>query len=145
MILTGWPADPPQEGFGADYDFAFFATQLVRVWPRGNCRSDKIYLESPLPGDTIKSPLRIHGHARGTWFFEGDFPVFLLDSNHQIIATKYATAQEDWMTDKFVPFEGTITFEKQPSGGVGTLILKKSNPTGFPEHDDVLEIPVSFD
>lgn len=145
MILTGWPTAPPQEGFGADYDFAFFATQFIRIWPRGNCRSDKIYLESPLPGDDIDSPLQIHGHAQGTWFFEGDFPIFLLDSNDQIIATKFATAQKDWMTDKFVPFRGTITFEKPPSGGMGTLILKKSNPTGLPEHDDVLEIPVSFE
>jgi hypothetical protein len=145
MILVGRPANPPNEGFGADYDLAFFATQFVRVWARGNCKSDLIYLESPLPGEFIDSPLEIHGYARGTWFFEGDFPVFILDSREQIIAAKFATAQKDWMTDKFIPFAGTITFEKPESGGRGILILKKNNPTGYPEHDDVLEIPVSFE
>ena len=48
------------------------------------------------------------------------------------------------MTREFVPFEGTLEFEKQVSGNSGILILKKDNPTGKPERDDSLEIPVSF-
>jgi hypothetical protein len=48
------------------------------------------------------------------------------------------------MTDEFVAFEGTLEFKKPSSGDKGMLILKRNNPTGLPEHDDALEIPVFF-
>jgi len=38
MTLAGRFDKPPAEGFGADYAGSFFATQLVRVSPKGNCR-----------------------------------------------------------------------------------------------------------
>jgi hypothetical protein len=37
MVLAGKYADRPTDGFGREYEGAFLATQLVRVWPRGNC------------------------------------------------------------------------------------------------------------
>jgi hypothetical protein len=37
MVLAGSYAARPADGFGDRYEAAFFATQLVRVWPRGNC------------------------------------------------------------------------------------------------------------
>jgi len=46
------------------------------------------------------------------------------------------------MTKGFVAFEGKITFEKPVSIGKAVLLLKKDNPTGMPEHDDTIEIPV---
>ena len=39
MILVGKIAEPPRDGFGADYEAAFFATELVQVRVEGNCRS----------------------------------------------------------------------------------------------------------
>ena len=145
MTLSGRTGRPPADGFGADYEAAFFATRLVRVFPQGNCRSDLIYMDSPLPGARVTSPLRIRGHARGKWFFEGDFPIVLRDSNGKVIAKGYATAKNEWMTEKFVPFEAVIKFKMPASGSKGTLILKKDNPTDLPEHDDELGITVFFD
>ena len=101
-------------------------------------------MDSPLPGSRVASPLRIRGHARGKWFFEGDFPVALVDADGKIIAQGYATAKSGWMTEMFVPFESVIKFKKPRSGSQGTLILKKDNPTDRPEFDDALEIPVIF-
>ena len=49
--------------------------------------------------------------ARGHWFFEGSFPVMVVDWDGRIIATHFATAQDDWMTEDFVRFEGEIEFE----------------------------------
>ena len=46
------------------------------------------------------------------------------------------------MTKRFVPFEGTLTFEKPAAGGPGTLVFKKDNPSDRPELDDSLELPV---
>ena len=37
MVLAGRITERPTDGFGADYDAAFLATQFVRVWPKGKC------------------------------------------------------------------------------------------------------------
>ena len=109
-----------------------------------NCRQDFIVVDSPKPGDAIRSPLKIRGRALGTWFFEGDFPLILKDPKGRIIAQGFATAWGEWMTKEFVPFEGSLTFEKPAAGGRGILIFKKDNPSDRAELDDALELPVSF-
>jgi hypothetical protein len=81
----------------------------------------------------------------GKWFFEGDFPIVLTDSDGKVIAKGYATAEDEWMTNNFVPFESEISFNTPTSGIRGTLILKKDNPTDLPEHDDELEIVIYFE
>lgn len=144
MTLAGKTTGFTPEGFGAEYEASFFASQQVHVFPQGNCKSDLIYVESPLPGSRIESPLSIWGHARGKWFFEGDFPIALVDANGEYIAQGYATAKSGWMTEMFVPFESVIKFKTARSGSKGTLILKKDNPTELPEFDDALKIPVFF-
>jgi len=74
-------------------------------------KGDLIRIESPRPGQEIASPLTITGEARGTWYFEGDFPVVLTDWDGRIIAQHYATAQGEWMTEDFVPFSSELSFE----------------------------------
>ena len=101
-----------------------------------------IQLNNPRPNQIIESPLLISGQAK-TWYFEGELPVKLLDGNNNILIEKWVTAQEDWMVDKFVPFEGQIEFET-PETDTGTLIILKNNPSDFREFDDQLEIPVRF-
>lgn len=61
-----------------------------------------------------------------------------------IIAEGIATAKTDWMTTDFVEFEGELTFvvDENVYSNRGALILKKDNPSGLPENDDALEIPV---
>jgi hypothetical protein len=144
MSLAGNVQAPPSDGFGADYSTAFYATRLVQVWPGGNCRRDFIVVASPKPGDVVRSPLKIRGQARGTWFFEGDFPLILKDPKGRVIARGYVTARGPWMTKEFVPFEGTLTFKIPVKGGRGTLVFQKDNPTDRPEFDDEMELPVRF-
>lgn len=103
---------------------------------------DLIRIDTPRPNQTIKSPLTILGQARGTWFFEGDFPVVLTDWDGRIIGEGFATAEGDSMTEEFVLFSGVLEFESPELKNNGTLILRKDNPTGLPENDDALEIPV---
>lgn len=106
---------------------------------------DMIQIFSPRPNEGISSPLTITGEARGSWFFEGNFPVVLVDSTGEVIAEHYATAQGEWMTEDFVPFTSSIEFKKPTytDSKQWTLILKKDNPSGLPEYDDELKIPVS--
>jgi len=144
-IISGHRTSAPKEGYGADYQEAIFASALVHIWPRGSCRTDFIMVDAPLPGARITSPLTFKGKARGTWFFEGDFPVILLDAQGNRIAESYASAKGEWMTENFVNFEGILHFRNSFSGTKGILILKKDNPAGLPEFDDALEIPVIFE
>lgn len=107
-------------------------------------KRDLIMLDSPRPGATISSPLSISGEARGNWYFEASFPIELRDANGKILVQHFAEAQSEWMTTNFVPFKATLTFTKPAAGTKGTLILRKDNPSGLPEHDDELRIPVRF-
>lgn len=107
-------------------------------------KMDKIILANPVPNQEVTSPLVIKGQARGNWFFEASFPVFLTDWDGKIIAEGIAQAEGDWMTTNFVPYTATLNyiFDPQSYSNRGTLILKKDNPSGLPENDDALEIPV---
>ncbi len=104
---------------------------------------DLIQASTPRPGDEITSPLVIEGEARGFWFFEASFPARLLDGNGKEISVAVMQAQDEWMTENFVPFRGTLTFPT-PSTEKGILVLEKENPSGLPEHADDLRIPIRF-
>ncbi len=107
-------------------------------------KQDLIKMTSPLPNQVIDQPLVIEGEARGNWFFEGDFPVFLTNWDGLIIAEGYATAQSEWMTEDFVPFRAVLEYEEQTLYNRGTLILQKDNPSDLPEYDDALEFQIKF-
>jgi len=105
--------------------------------------SDLIHVNQPQMNAIVTAPLTISGEARGTWYFEASFPVILIDANGDTLAMKPAQAQGEWMTENFVPFTVTVSFTA-PVSSAGTLILKKDNPSGLPEHDAELRIPVRF-
>lgn len=102
------------------------------------------------PGDTISSPLKITGESGGGWFFEGSFPVMLVNWDGLIIAEGLAKAKGDWMTTNFVPFEAELKFTKpnnpnnQDFMTKGAIIFKKDNPSGLPANDKAYELPVTF-
>ncbi|MCX6740560.1 MAG: GerMN domain-containing protein [Candidatus Parcubacteria bacterium] len=93
-------------------------------------------------GDTITTPLTITGSAR-LWYFEGSFPVTLLDENGKVLVAHYATAQSDWMTENWVPFKAELNFIS-PKDQNGTLVFMKDNPSDLRELDEKFEIPVKI-
>ncbi|MCX6779398.1 MAG: hypothetical protein NTU97_04175 [Candidatus Magasanikbacteria bacterium] len=110
-------------------------------------KSNLIKVETPLSGASISSPLIVKGQARGTWFFEGSFPVVLVNWDGRIVANGIAVALGGWMTTEFVPFQATLEFIKPDItvSNRGALILRKDNPSGISQNDDSLEIPVVFE
>lgn len=120
------------------------------VWSTTVTKADSIRLATPLPNQTINSPLVIKGQAKGSWFFEASFPVVLTDWDGRIIAQGVAQANPptggDWLTTEFVPFEAKLVFtvDKNAYSNKGSLILKKDNPSGLPQNDDSREIPIVF-
>lgn len=99
----------------------------------------------PQSGEAISSPLTVTGEARGSWFFEASFSVLLYNEDGVEIAAVGAEAQDDWMTEAYVPFEAVLSFSDATSTGeTGVLVLEKANPSGLPENADAEEIPVQF-
>lgn len=86
------------------------------------CPGEKegILISSPKVNKKIKSPLKVEGMARGSWFFEAQFNTELLDAQQNKLGEAILTARSDWMTEEFVPFEGELTFSP-PSIFLGTL------------------------
>ena len=102
-----------------------------------------IRVQSPQPNAQIESPLEVRGEARGTWYFEADFPLRLLASDGRVLVESYAQAQGEWMTEAFVPFAATLTFDAK-GAAAGTLVLERANPSDLPENGGELRIPVRF-
>ena len=92
--------------------------------------------------DLIVSPFELKGEAR-LWYFEASFPVKLLDAKGQEIAAVPAQAQSDWMTENWVLFAATLRYYVTQDQN-GTLILMNDNPSGLPELEEKIEIPVKL-
>lgn len=107
-------------------------------------KADAIRIDAPRPNQAVASPLEVRGEARGAWYFEASFPVELLDGNGERILIIPARARGEWMTENFVPFAATLIFDT-PTTATGTLVLRRDNPSGMPENDDALIVPVSFE
>lgn len=127
---------------------AIVLTSLVFDWGRDDyvtqvsVQESSVKLDFPKENEVVKSPIKISGQARGTWFFEGSFPIELVDTNGNALATSLATSTEDWMTENFIPFSATLEFIKPTSTKHVLLILKKDNPSGLKEKDESISIPL---
>lgn len=106
-----------------------------------NSSVEMITVDSPLPGATVLKDFVVTGKARGTWFFEASFPIQVLSKDGNVLAQGIAEAQSDWMTTNFVPFKATIKIPESYTG-TATLVLKKDNPSGLPEHDASISFPI---
>jgi len=104
---------------------------------------DSIIVNQPRENDFIESPLTIEGVAPGTWFFEGDFPVILLDSNGKRIAIGFAQAQGIWTTESMVPFISQLEFVA-PVTEDGSIVFSKDNPSGLKQMDERFSVPIRF-
>lgn len=106
--------------------------------------SNPVLVDSPTPGSLISSPVRVTGRARGSIYFEAEFPVRLLDDHDKMIGTGVARAQGDWTTSDYVPFEASIVFHPPLTDSTGALVFEKSNPSGQPERHAEWRVPVRF-
>lgn len=105
--------------------------------------SSEIVVDSPKVGDKISSPLTVKGKARGSWYFEASAPVVVVDANGKVLGQGHVEAQSDWMTTNFVPFAGTITYEKSTTES-GAVIFMNDNPSGEPARSKYYAVPILF-
>jgi hypothetical protein len=111
----------------------------------GCVKEPNIVVDQPLAGDIIKGPFAISGKAK-TWYFEGSFPVELVDNQNNKIAVGYAKAMGDWMTADYVAFEtGEINFLSYPKATTtGFVVFKKDNPSDLRELDEEFRVAVTI-
>jgi hypothetical protein len=106
--------------------------------------ADMIVVDLPFPGAVTGKEFSVVGRARGMWFFEASFPVELHDKNGKLLTTAIAQAEGEWMTTNFVPFKAEV---KAPITYIGpaTLVLRKDNASGLPEHDASISFPITVE
>ncbi|MES3004784.1 MAG: Gmad2 immunoglobulin-like domain-containing protein [Patescibacteria group bacterium] len=108
-----------------------------------NTSAERIVVDLPYPGAVTGKEFKVMGKARA-FYFEGSFPVEVLDKDGNRLFIGPAQAQGDWMVDAFVPFEITV---KVPDTYIGpaTLIMHKDNPSGLPENDASMSFPITIE
>jgi len=135
----------------AGYGWCETKQKCLRVWEedcppllRAGTAADQleVAVSYPLPDDLVSSPLEVKGKARGYWFFEANLPISLVAADGSLIVAHYAQAEDEWMTVDFVPFSSVLEF--QTSAENGFLIISKDNPSGLPQYDASIRIPVKF-
>jgi len=121
-----------------------YAEEIAEKATYVNASEELIRITLPFPGAVTGKDFSITGEARGTWYFEASFPIEVLDKDGNVLAQVAAHAEGDWMTENFVPFRAGI---KVPESYIGkaTLILKKDNPSGLPEHDASISFPITIE
>ena len=93
-------------------------------------------------GDEVTFPFTLTGEARGSWYFEGSFPVRVEDGSGDNVVEHSAQAQGEWMTEDFVPFAAILSPSGAIPSGEATLVIEKANASGLPEHADAIRIPI---
>ena len=114
-------------------------------------------LETPAPvvmffdlnnNDRVQGNQIITGKAPGYYFFEGSFPVTLIDINGTPFATVIAKTKEDWTVTKTAHFSIKLP-ETFTYTGVGSILFKKDDPSDgeapFDPIKDQRMVPVIFE
>ncbi len=102
--------------------------------------SDRVIVTTPPRDATVEGTFTVTGSAPGPWYFEASFPVRVLNEDNVVVAETYAQAQGEWMTEDLVPFVSTVTVKDYV--GPATLVLLRDNPSGLPENDDSVSLPI---
>lgn len=100
---------------------------------------------NPAPGATISSPINLSGSVTGGgWFFEGTFPVAIVDADGTVLGKGWVEAPPgEWASTGTVLFGGDITFAS-PHSAAGTILFSKDNPSGLPQNGESFSVPVRF-
>jgi hypothetical protein len=125
-------------------DGRIYAEEIPEKISYINSSENLIVVELPFPGAVVGKSFTVIGKARGTWYFEASFPIKVIDKDGNVLAEVVAQAEGDWMTENFVPFKSEI---KIPSSYIGpaTMVFKKDNPFGLPEHDASISFPITVE
>jgi hypothetical protein len=108
-----------------------------------NTTKEKIIVDTPYPDAVVGKEFSVIGQAAG-WYFEGVFPIDVLDKDGKVLWQGPAIATKDWMTSELVTFKADVRLP-QDYIGPATLILRKDNPSGDPQYDASASMPINIE
>jgi hypothetical protein len=114
---------------------------ISKVQEKSTSQNDLIRIGFPESGEKVGGTINVTGIARGAWYFEGEFPIYLVDSAGKKLADAPALAQGEWMTENFVPFSATLKYGVNKTTKA-KLIVRKNNPSDLEGNNASVEIPV---
>lgn len=139
---AGFPVMESQPRQCALPDGRVYAEEIEITPTYVNSNADLIRVDNPHAGGVVGKEFVVTGEARGNWYFEASFPIEIQSEDGAVIGGSFATAQGDWMTTEFVPFQSEIIDLPSAFTGPAWLILKKDNASGLPENDASVWIPI---
>jgi len=101
----------------------------------------KLYIDDVKENATVVIGTQLTGKITGGWFFEGEFPVRILNEDLEILGTLTASATQEWTTSELVPFKLNLDSDIEETTNV-VLRFEKSNPSGLKENDDYIDFPI---
>ena len=105
---------------------------------------DDLISFSIFPNSKVQGVVSYQGAVKGGYFFEANILINILDANKNVLKTSNAIAMTDWMTIEPVEFEGNIDFTNLPKG-LAYIEIHNDNPSGLPENDKSVLIPIVID
>lgn len=101
-----------------------------------------VQITSPDLSKPINSPLKLTGKIKPNYSFEAVFPIRLENAAGKTIASGQGHVTTDDLNQEFVPFTAEIKFSQ--TAGKGSLVIMNDNPSGLPENDKKISLPVTF-
>jgi hypothetical protein len=91
----------------------------------------------------LKSPQKIIGLVNRSWVFEAAFPIELFSAKNKSLYQGSASVP-NWSegSDKFIQFSAILNFSTPEK--TGYLKINNDNPSGLPQNDKSIQIPVIF-
>ena len=130
------------------YEFCSKLTNICKDQPQvlysKSEKGIKLYINDIKENDTVQVGSILSGSITGGWFFEGEFPVRVLNEDMEILDTVLAKTSQDWMTEDDISFEVVLDIDIEESSNV-ILRFEKSNPSGLIENDDYIDFPVMLE
>ena len=103
-----------------------------------------VEVDAPLQNQHAGHTFTVSGKAPGPWFFEAQFPMMVRAQNGTVVGRATAKAKGNWQTTGTVAFETVMQIDATYNGPA-TLVLLKDNPSGLPQNDDSVEVPIIVD
>lgn len=135
--------------FGIIYWFSYvrsdevnFNTEL-KIKNKANIVLDGVIIDNPAQGAEVTSPLFVSGKILGSWFFEATTTILIRDELGKELSKSYITTSDDWMTEDYVTFSGTIEFDIEDNQKA-TLVIEKANPSDLLENVDEFTMEISL-
>jgi len=107
-------------------------------------QNDLIRITFPASGEKVGGNINVTGIAKGVWYFEGEFPVDMVDLAGNRLADASALAEGEWMTEDFVPFSATLKYAVHDKMEA-KLIIQRNNPSDLEKNHSSVEIPITLE